>query len=41
MVDHVANRDAFGHISHTFTHEEQNNATYADVFKEISFNQAC
>ncbi|PYI01133.1 extracellular serine-rich protein [Aspergillus sclerotiicarbonarius CBS 121057] len=35
-----ANRDKFGHISHTFTHEEQDNATYADVFKEISFNQA-
>ncbi|OXN11333.1 hypothetical protein CDV57_09721, partial [Aspergillus fumigatus] len=26
-----ATRDAFGHSSHTFTHEEQNNATYADV----------
>ncbi|RAL02971.1 putative extracellular serine-rich protein [Aspergillus ibericus CBS 121593] len=35
-----ANRDKFGHISHTFTHEEQDNATYSDVFKEISFNQA-
>ena len=34
------NRDLFGHISHTFSHEEQNNATYADVNKEISFNQA-
>lgn len=35
-----ANRDLYGHISHTFTHEEQNNATYSDIFKEISFNQA-
>jgi hypothetical protein len=35
-----ANRDAYGHISHTFTHEEQNNSTYSDIFKEISFNQA-
>lgn len=35
-----SNLNKFGHISHTFTHEEQNNATYADVYKEISFNQA-
>ncbi|RMZ35994.1 hypothetical protein AFCA_000811 [Aspergillus flavus] len=35
-----ANRDKYGHISHTFTHEEQNNATYNDVKREISFNQA-
>ncbi|XHG09471.1 hypothetical protein AWENTII_012527 [Aspergillus wentii] len=35
-----SNQDEFGHISHTFTHEEQNNATYSDVYKEISFNQA-
>jgi hypothetical protein len=35
-----ANRDAFGSISHTFTHEEQNNATYSDIYKEISFNIA-
>lgn len=34
------NQDLFGHISHTFTHEEQDNATYFDVFREISFNQA-
>ncbi|KAB8077566.1 hypothetical protein BDV29DRAFT_168092 [Aspergillus leporis] len=34
------NRDKYGHISHTFTHEEQNNATYSDVKKEISYNQA-
>lgn len=34
------NRDSFATISHTFTHEEQNNATYSDVNKEISFNQA-
>ncbi|KAJ5967515.1 hypothetical protein N7501_003763 [Penicillium viridicatum] len=35
-----SNLNKFGHISHTFTHEEQNNATYSDVYKEISFNQA-
>ncbi|KAJ6157377.1 hypothetical protein N7470_004969 [Penicillium chermesinum] len=34
------NRDTFALISHTFTHEEQDNATYSDVYKEISFNQA-
>jgi hypothetical protein len=34
------NRDSFATISHTFTHEEQNNATYSDINKEISFNQA-
>ncbi|KAL5381573.1 hypothetical protein DPSP01_007025 [Paraphaeosphaeria sporulosa] len=35
-----SNRDAFAHISHTFTHEDLTNATYADTSKEISFNQA-
>ncbi|KAL4949817.1 hypothetical protein BDW69DRAFT_173556 [Aspergillus filifer] len=30
----------YAYISHTFTHLEQNNATYDDVSKEISFNQA-
>lgn len=35
-----ANRDAFMHVSHTFTHEALNNATYSDTFKEISFNIA-
>lgn len=35
-----ANQDKFAHISHTFTHEEENNATYSDVYKEISFNIA-
>lgn len=34
------NRDKFAHISHTFTHLNENNATYSDVHKEISFNQA-
>ncbi|KAE8349034.1 hypothetical protein BDV28DRAFT_142066 [Aspergillus coremiiformis] len=34
------NRDKYGHISHTFTHEEQNNATFSDVNHEISYNQA-
>ena len=32
--------DAFAHVSHTFTHEDENNATYFDVFNEISWNQA-
>ena len=27
----AANRDVFAHVSHTFTHEDQNNATYFDV----------
>ncbi|KAH7123623.1 hypothetical protein B0J11DRAFT_317353 [Dendryphion nanum] len=35
----ATNRDQFHHLSHTFTHEHLNNATYADVYKEISFNQ--
>ncbi|KAJ9646456.1 hypothetical protein H2201_001415 [Coniosporium apollinis] len=36
----AANRNAFAHVSHTFTHMSMNNATYADVAKEISFNKA-
>ncbi|KAH6612971.1 hypothetical protein C7974DRAFT_322017 [Boeremia exigua] len=35
-----SNRDAFAHVSHTFTHAALNNATYSDVSKEISFNIA-
>jgi hypothetical protein len=35
-----SNLNAFSHVSHTFTHEDQNNATYADVYKEITWNQA-
>jgi hypothetical protein len=34
------NRDQFMHISHTFTHENLDNATYSDVNKEITFNIA-
>lgn len=34
------NRDAFAHISHTFSHLPQNNITYSDANKEITFNQA-
>lgn len=34
------NRDKFGHISHTFTHLELNNATFSDARKEIAFNKA-
>jgi hypothetical protein len=35
-----ANRDAFAHVSHTFTHEDQDNATYFDVYREITWNSA-
>ncbi|ESZ97904.1 hypothetical protein SBOR_1703 [Sclerotinia borealis F-4128] len=35
-----SNLNAFAHISHTFTHEDQNNATYSDVYKEMTWNQA-
>lgn len=34
------NLNAFAHISHTFTHEDLDNATYHDATREISFNQA-
>ncbi|KAF2758816.1 hypothetical protein EJ05DRAFT_421851, partial [Pseudovirgaria hyperparasitica] len=36
----VANRDAFAHVSHTFSHSSLNNATFADANKEITFNTA-
>lgn len=32
-------RDVFAFVSHTFTHEDFENATYYDVSNEISFNQ--
>jgi hypothetical protein len=34
------NRDYYAHVSHTFTHLPQNNITYSDAEKEITFNQA-
>jgi hypothetical protein len=34
------NLNAFGHLSHTFTHLALNNATYKDAEREIQFNQA-
>jgi hypothetical protein len=34
-----AKRDAFGWISHTFTHEDLDNATFYDVNNEMQFNQ--
>jgi hypothetical protein len=34
------NMAAFSHISHTFTHENEDNVTYSDVIKEIQWNQA-
>jgi hypothetical protein len=27
------------HVSHTFTHENENSATYSDVISEITWNQ--
>ena len=36
----TGNRDAFAHVSHTFTHEEMNNGTFRDASLEIRFNQA-
>ncbi|KAF2106217.1 putative extracellular serine-rich protein [Lophiotrema nucula] len=33
------NMMSFFHVSHTFTHEDQTNATYADVVKEMQWNQ--
>ncbi|KAG9243216.1 hypothetical protein BJ878DRAFT_511884 [Calycina marina] len=35
-----SNMNAYAHVSHTFTHEDENNATFADVNREISWNQA-
>ncbi|TVY49354.1 hypothetical protein LOCC1_G001017 [Lachnellula occidentalis] len=36
----TANLNAFAHVSHTFTHEDENNASYYDVTREISWNTA-
>lgn len=36
----AGNRDAFAHVSHTFTHEEMNNGTFRDAGLDIQFNQA-
>ncbi|PKS05914.1 hypothetical protein jhhlp_007745 [Lomentospora prolificans] len=33
-----SNRNAFAHLSHTFTHEEMNNATYNDANREMIYN---
>ncbi|KAM7217685.1 hypothetical protein V8F06_006940 [Rhypophila decipiens] len=33
------NKNAFSHLSHTFTHLHLSNATYSDTNKEIQFNQ--
>lgn len=35
----ATNLNSFYHLSHTFTHENENNATYDDIFKEITWNQ--
>lgn len=34
------NLNEYAHISHTFTHLSQDNVSYSDVSKEITFNQA-
>ncbi|ORX95202.1 hypothetical protein BCR34DRAFT_579432 [Clohesyomyces aquaticus] len=34
-----ANMLSYFHVSHTFSHEEETNATYSDVIKEITWNQ--
>ncbi|CEL06526.1 hypothetical protein ASPCAL09701 [Aspergillus calidoustus] len=34
------NYNDYAHISHTFTHLRQDNVTYSDASKEITFNQA-
>ncbi|KAK3676100.1 hypothetical protein LTR78_003850 [Recurvomyces mirabilis] len=39
-LNNPTNRDAFSHISHTFTHLNLDNSTYSDSYKEIQFNQA-
>jgi hypothetical protein len=36
----TSNLNAFAHVSHTFTHEDQNNATFFDINNEITWNQA-
>lgn len=33
------NLNSFFHLSHTFSHENENNATYSDIVKEITWNQ--
>lgn len=38
FFSNTTNRDAFGLVSHTFTHLELNNATYHDALREIQFN---
>jgi hypothetical protein len=35
-----SNMAAFAHLTHTFTHENENNITYSDALNEIKFNQA-
>jgi len=35
----TTNLNSFAHISHTFTHEDEDNATYSDVYKELTWNQ--
>lgn len=34
------NRDSFMHLSHTFTHQDLNLATYTDTSNQISWNKA-
>lgn len=36
----TTNLNAFAHISHTFSHEDQDNSTYFDVVRELTWNKA-
>lgn len=35
----TSKRDAFAFVSHTFTHEDLDNATFSDCWNEVTFNQ--
>jgi hypothetical protein len=35
----AANLNQFAHVSHTFSHEDEDNATYFDVYRELSWNK--
>lgn len=35
----ASNLNAFSHLTHTFSHQDQDNATYSDVSKEIAWNK--
>jgi len=42
LAEYIQNttiRDSFAWVSHTFTHENLENSTYVDTYKEITYNQ--